>query len=348
MILNFNIKNNFHRAISDGKSFTKVRQDTGEYTLYSDPGQVYRANSYGYRSNEFTVGTDLLAAGCSFTFGVGVPEETIWANVIAKNLGVSVSNISRPGASVLWIVERVFTYFEKFGHPKYLMCLFPDEARTVMVVDGEILSGPGKQDRKGVGDYGTIGGTDDSQYLAERRTKSSEEFVEMPSYIKRPYSADAVYTSEQAMYHSVRSIRRLEQYCKLANIKLFWSTWDPAFLDQIIEINKEEDLKFDNFFDIKLKFYKKPKDELYLDAIFYTGEELTNCNTSHNSEEKKPCSCYLTCHEDLLEAYGEDNFHSGTDTGNGAIFAHPGIHLQAHYADRFIEQLMLEYPHEFK
>jgi len=63
------------------------------------------------------------------------------------------------------------------------------------------------------------------------------------------------------------------------------------------------------------------------------------------------CSCSLlpeSCHEDLIEIYGKENYNLGTDHGGGLENSHPGVHLQAHYADRFIEQLMLEYPHEFK
>jgi hypothetical protein len=334
----FDLEDDFYKTLVDGKSFKKVIDKEGEYTSVLDPKQSYRANTYGYRSDEFSSGVSLLAAGCSFTFGIGVPEDAIWSNVLSKKLGLSVANISRPGASVPWIVETVFTYFEKFGHPEYLLCLFPDETRAMAIVDGKIVTGPKKYQENKNGIYGTRG-VDDKQYVYDFRVKTFEEFLASPSYIKRPYEASSTYTQEYATYHSIRAIRRLEQYCKLAGIKLAWSTWDSSFNDLLIKIDKEKDLKFDNFFELGVSFYKKQENGMFKDAIFHNEEDLANCARDHNDEAKIACSCYLDCHSELIELYGSANFHTGTDAWHGDIFSHPGAHLQAHFAEKFIDRV---------
>jgi len=345
LISDFDIESNFYRALFDGKSFKKIREKEGEYTFLLDPVQSYRANSYGYRSNEFSPETSLLSAGCSFTFGVGVPEDAIWANVLAKKLGLPVANVSRPGASIPWIVETIFTYFEKFGHPKYLLCLFPDESRTLAVVDGKIVAGSKDHGGDVNGNYGTKS-LSGEQYIYDIRVKSFEESLATPSYIKKPYESTAVYTHEYSVYHAIRSIRRLEQYCNLAGITFAWSTWASSFNEKLVEINKEKDLKFNNFFELGISFYKKKEGGAFKDAIFYNEQDLTECSREH--DHGVSCSCYLDCHSELIDTYGESNFYTGTDVWNGEIFSHPGVHLQTHFADRFIEQLMLECPHEFK
>lgn len=338
MIFNFDLRDDFYKTLLDGKSFKKIFDKEGEYTTVIDPKQSYRANTYGYRSNEFSSKTNLLSAGCSFTFGLGVPEDAIWSNILAKKLGLSVANISRPGASIPWIVETIFTYFEKFDHPEYLLCLFPDETRTMAIVDGKIVAGPKKYQESKNGIYGTRG-VDEEQYVYDLKVRTFEEFLSTPSYIKRPYNAASLYTYEYSVYHSIRAIRRLEQYCKLAGIKFAWSTWDSSFNELLINVNKEEDLKFNNFFELGVSFYKKQENKLFKDAIFRNEQDLANCARDHDDEARVACSCYLNCHSELIELYGLANFHTGTDSWHGEIFSHPGVHLQTHFAEKFIDRM---------
>jgi len=54
----------------------------------------------------------IVASGCSFTFGLELdkPEKEAWPVVVAENLGVTVENLSWPGASNEFIVTKIIDY----------------------------------------------------------------------------------------------------------------------------------------------------------------------------------------------------------------------------------------------
>ena len=109
----------------------KLRDDITKYTTrpYRINGIDYITNSKDFRSPEFKKNTDLLIAGCSFTYGVGIPQEFMWAEIVAKDLNLSHANLSMPGDSVVGQVKKIFAYFKEYGHPKFLCALFPDFGR---------------------------------------------------------------------------------------------------------------------------------------------------------------------------------------------------------------------------
>ena len=54
---------------------------------WAQPGTItYKINSHGFRSEEFTIGSDcIVVRGCSYSCGIGRPVETIWPSIVAKN-----------------------------------------------------------------------------------------------------------------------------------------------------------------------------------------------------------------------------------------------------------------------
>lgn len=58
---------------------------------------TYKINQHGFRYNEPVGNKILLAVGCSITFGQGLPEENIYANIVSKELGYECVNVSLPG-----------------------------------------------------------------------------------------------------------------------------------------------------------------------------------------------------------------------------------------------------------
>jgi len=80
-------------------------------TVYAD------VNSLGYRSPEFD-NAELVYAGCSQTFGIGLPErDLIWGSRVATAMGVSYANISGPGWSTEKVVRMIFAYLAKNKNP---------------------------------------------------------------------------------------------------------------------------------------------------------------------------------------------------------------------------------------
>jgi hypothetical protein len=318
-------------ALRWGKKYTKdligkkLLGPKDEDNIPPEPSNTYRTNYDGYRSNDFLVGTELVSAGCSFTYGSGVPEETIWANVVANSLNVSGSVLARPGASIFSIVEDLFRYFRTYGHPKTVLCLFPDLERLEVPCDGKIIVSP--RDNPVV-DTVHIMHDDD----ANRR-----------KYIKKPFNMHQVTTKDMAIYHSVRSIRMLEQYCNQVNIRLIWGTWNKEFNNLAIEMNKYKDRKFDNFFnflDSNCYSYKKSYSKEKIE-IFSNFKTYDFCISSHKNVD---CNC-SNCHDELLQKYGYEQFNMGMDhLVVGVDHAHPGVHMHAHYAESFLAQIKKQTP----
>jgi hypothetical protein len=324
----FRVTNDYYSYLVGGKYLFDRSQSPS--SVSDDPVNSYRNNSYGYRSDEFSVGTGLVVAGCSFTYGVGVPEDGAWPSMVSKSLGETASVVADPGASITGIVDKLFMYFRSFGNPKTLLCLFPDRYRLSVPIDGSTLVYD--QSKPVFGSNGS----------SPRQGVFNVEFNpggQSIKYMKKPYDADVVITEDIALYQSIRSIRLLEQYCRAANIKLLWSTWNLELAAIMSLISKREDLKFDNYFNLDVYVYRKSTQE-HREAIFKTLNDLNSCVHEH---EETDCTCYLVCHQDLLELHGEEQFNIGMDHhGVGRESAHYGVHFQAHVADAFLSRLALD------
>jgi hypothetical protein len=287
-----------------------------------DPINDYSVKD-GYRSELFA--SDILVGGCSFTFGLGVPKEATWWNFVAKDLKKSVSSVALPGMSITWIIEQIFVHFKTYGHPETLLCFFPDLGRLRVIVDKTTLS-----DSSSLGDGSGV----------HTVFTNSNDNTDRPNYIKKPYDINYIHTYENSVFQTIRSIRMLEQYCSAAGIKFIWSTWhsETAFL--LDQLNTNKDFSFDNYFNIfgnGFGYYTK-EGGINKEVIFQTKAEADACGLSHKNVE---CFCGLNCHDALRDLYGSENFYLGADTLNGYEHAHPGVHLQAHYAEEFLKEIRL-------
>ena len=60
---------------------------------------TYKFNSHGFRCEEFTDNPSIMFLGCSHTLGVGLPIETIWPELVSKQLGMRCANLGIGGSS---------------------------------------------------------------------------------------------------------------------------------------------------------------------------------------------------------------------------------------------------------
>ena len=60
---------------------------------------TYKFNTEGFRCQEFNSSNNMLALGCSLTFGLGLPLEETWPVILANKLGLTCYNLGIPGAS---------------------------------------------------------------------------------------------------------------------------------------------------------------------------------------------------------------------------------------------------------
>ena len=117
----FELSQLFFNTIAEPRHLSPNEQwvhskDIGGYTL----------NKHGYRSPEFDSGPDVIITGCSLTYGLGIKEEGIWGPLVCNELGFSDVNLALPGTGVNFAVNNLFSYFKEHGHPKAIICLFPD------------------------------------------------------------------------------------------------------------------------------------------------------------------------------------------------------------------------------
>lgn len=105
---------------------------------WDKPGAItYKFNSHGFRSEDFDpTANNLVALGCSFTMGVGLPFKDIWPSLIGKALDLKVCNLAWGGGSS----DRCFRMAEWWVphlRPKLVVLLNPPRGRTEIIVEEE-------------------------------------------------------------------------------------------------------------------------------------------------------------------------------------------------------------------
>lgn len=120
-------------------NFLRMMQDQAHREYFQRqgwtvPGAIqYRINSLGFRGAEFVNG-GILALGCSFTFGSGLPEQVLWPNLVAQHLNTHANNLSWPG-SAADTVFRLAEYWIPTLKPILVCVLTPPRSRIEVLTD---------------------------------------------------------------------------------------------------------------------------------------------------------------------------------------------------------------------
>ena len=293
---------------------------TGGHGNFLDTANEYHMNSLGYRSSEFASGTDFVFAGCSYSFGEGVAEENIWGAQVASHFDYSYNNLSRPGASVQWIVKNLFNYFREYGHPKVLACLFPDFCRMTMPLNPNIAAAKGHGDE------------DSWIIMHDLHLGGHVDLASRPKYSKKPHLVEDIIPVEIPMELSVEYISMLARYCEANDIEFHWATWDVSasifMRDMAEEYGYPEylDLKNEKWHDFASDGFKQ-----YYHKDLGIREILDDCYSGD-------CK-YTDCHSELQSTYGK-YFYIGSDVEYvGGPSAHFGVHRHVHTAEAFISAM---------
>ncbi len=118
----------------------------------------YEFNSWGWRSDgcrEFDTVHEpsLIAVGCSFTFGQGLPHSDVWAHRVADALGFQLINLGAPGQGLTlgtrWLLDQGHTLKD----PRAVVVLIPPIGRVTWLkrFENTIMS-----DTFSMGDYERI------------------------------------------------------------------------------------------------------------------------------------------------------------------------------------------------
>lgn len=215
------LKENYHSLVPNpiNKDVVVISKTDKDYTWYSkilmhEPEGddfLYRYNKLNFRSKSFD---DLdsefaLFAGCSVSFGQGIPEEYSWPYLVSKRIDSDFANISSLGADAVTIVNNVISFIETIKTPRTVMILFPQINR-----------------------HRYIGGRDKTIHHSSPIS---------PSSVNDIYEWANQENNILKIWDNINIIRLLEVYCKNRSIELLWTSWDA-------ETTKFYELfKFNNF-----------------------------------------------------------------------------------------------------
>lgn len=122
------------------ENYEKLIQDPDHLQYFSElgwdkPGAItYKFNSHGFRADEFDGGSYMVALGCSYSVGIGLPDEVTWARQTATALGLKCANLSWGGYSAD-SCYRLAEYWVPKLQPKYVCMLAPPRARVEVLLD---------------------------------------------------------------------------------------------------------------------------------------------------------------------------------------------------------------------
>lgn len=123
------------------ENFDKLLQDPKHRAYFEKQGWLdpeaitYKINSEGFRCDEFEPDTPcIVALGCSYTVGIGLPQESIWPTLVGQALGLKVYNLAWGGSSADTCF-RLANYWIPKLKPQVVCMLTPPKARLELLTD---------------------------------------------------------------------------------------------------------------------------------------------------------------------------------------------------------------------
>lgn len=203
-----------------------------------DDDNTYEINKNGFRGEVYE-NSDVIASGCSITFGLGVPEEGRWTNILSNQINENITNLGVEGASIKSICTNIIQYCMNNKMPKEIFCLFPDFFRSMVVVDKEFYkSGLSKG-------YWSESHNLTLTFCNPKVSQHSKNRILME--IKDKSNIEDSVSPHQLILDSVNFIYILESFCLTNGIKLYWTTWDEPTFEILKEMSKIKDFKLKNF-----------------------------------------------------------------------------------------------------
>ena len=308
-----------------------------------DEANDYITNSYGYRGPEFKQNVDILAAGCSQTYGIGVPEQGTWPAILASMANKSYVNLSAPGTSIEWLVHSIFSYVHEFGPPKIIVALFPDFFRMEIAMNAEI-----NQSRTVTMRDWNAQGIDPNFTRGVITTSSIDPSLKWRAKLsKRPFPIEDTVPGEEPLFRSFKHIMMLERYCEALGITLLWSGWSDDVNRFIEDYEGTEYIPDHAFVCSGLQEWKshfteiqktKEDPEGVHDYKLDHDDDNINCPRNRDDDDGS-CECYVHCHREYEEKFPESFYHGTDRYTRGLDNSHMGVHKHVHVAESFYEKL---------
>ena len=108
-----------------------------EYWRFRKDTVGYEFNSEGFRTTEFDKvdwKNSYVILGCSYVFGIGVPQQETIGHYIEQQLGKPVINLGVGGASITAIYNNLVKLLTDFGNPKGVIILWTWPHRKTNII----------------------------------------------------------------------------------------------------------------------------------------------------------------------------------------------------------------------
>jgi hypothetical protein len=279
-------------------------------TILDNYTNDYYINNFYFRdTDDWESGkpSDIIALGCSHTYGIGVPQDYNWPSIVKLKTNKSLANLGICGASAASVLNSFLLYLDRVGVPKYVIGCFPDYLRYSHISDGRFY-------------YFYKGQTVAQKVVTHVRTAdyiTGASHVE-DKIIKLPTDPKYVISAEESLSQYISSIYTIEKVCKFLNIKFYWGTWS-GFTQEIFEKNLflEEEFCLDknNYvegIDIDISLNKNPKEIFQARGL--------GCKSDHEMNKED-----FEKYKDMWGVASDQN--------------HLGIHWQHHTAENFIKKI---------
>lgn len=122
------------------ENYQRLMQDADHRAYFAKQGWdrpeaiTYRFNSHGYRADEFDSEPCLVALGCSYTVGIGLPDRQTWPRLVATAMNIKCANLAWGGYSAD-TCYRLAEYWLPVLRPAYVCMLLPPEHRLELLLD---------------------------------------------------------------------------------------------------------------------------------------------------------------------------------------------------------------------
>jgi hypothetical protein len=178
----------------------------------------YIPNSFGFRDTEIISDVDICYYGCSITYGIGVPLESRYTNLIDNKLNYTSNNFAVGGSS-LEDAAHLFITTSKFVKMKTAFFLLPEYLRTTFPVQV------------------------DTDYRYFYIFPNYEECI---SKDDPHYNLAKIYYQQPESVYIERARNNLEMICnwaKIKNIKLIFGSWAHDVYNNVLNTIKFPDVK---------------------------------------------------------------------------------------------------------
>lgn len=123
------------------ESFDKMMQESQHREYFAsqgwlEPGAItYRINQHGFRCEEFEPNVPcMIALGCSYTMGIGLPEHCLWPSLLGQHLGLRAYNLAWGGSSADTCF-RLAQYWIQRLRPHLVAMLAPPRTRIELLLE---------------------------------------------------------------------------------------------------------------------------------------------------------------------------------------------------------------------